>query len=43
MEETINRPEIKENKMGTMSVGKLLMNMSLPIIISMIVQAMYNI
>ncbi len=43
MEETISRPEIKENKMGTMPVGKLLMNMSLPIIISMIVQAMYNI
>lgn len=43
MEETISTPEIKENKMGTMPVGKLLMNMSLPIIISMIVQAMYNI
>ncbi|WP_294154247.1 MATE family efflux transporter [uncultured Clostridium sp.] len=43
MEETISTPEIRENKMGTMPVGKLLMNMSLPIIISMIVQAMYNI
>ena len=43
MEETISKPEMKENKMGTMPVGKLLMNMSLPIIISMLVQAMYNI
>ena len=42
MEEKIAQPEVKENKMGTMPVGKLLMNMSLPIIISMIVQAMYN-
>ena len=33
----------KENKMGTMPVQKLLINMSLPMIISMIVQAMYNI
>ena len=43
MEEKIAQPEVKENKMGTMPVEKLLMNMSLPIIISMIVQAMYNI
>ena len=35
--------EIKENKMGTMPVGKLLISMSLPMMISMIVQAMYNI
>ena len=33
----------QENKMGTMSEGKLLMNMSLPMMISMLVQAMYNI
>ncbi|MBE6071491.1 MAG: MATE family efflux transporter [Clostridium butyricum] len=33
----------RENKMGTMPVGKLLMSMSLPMIISMIVQAMYNV
>lgn len=32
-----------ENKMGTMPVGKLVLNMSLPIILSMLVQAMYNI
>ena len=33
----------QENKMGTMPEGKLLMNMSLPMMISMLVQAMYNI
>ena len=32
-----------ENKMGTMPVGKLLVNMSLPMMISMLVQACYNI
>lgn len=34
---------IQENKMGTMPVNKLLISMSLPMIISMLVQAMYNI
>lgn len=33
----------QENKMGTMPVNKLLMNVSLPIMISMLVQALYNI
>lgn len=33
----------KENKMGTMPVGKLLISMSLPMIISMLVQALYNV
>lgn len=32
-----------ENKMGVMPEGKLLINMSLPMMISMLVQAMYNI
>lgn len=32
-----------ENKMGTMPIGKLLFNMSLPMMISMLVQALYNI
>lgn len=40
-------PEIemnqKQNKMGTMPVNRLLISMSLPMIISMLVQAMYNI
>ena len=34
---------IQENKMGTQPVGKLMMSMSLPIMISMLVQALYNI
>lgn len=34
---------IKENKMGTMPVNKLLISMSLPMMISMLVQALYNI
>lgn len=33
----------KENKMGVMPVPKLLISMSLPMIISMLVQALYNI
>lgn len=33
----------KENKMGAMPVPKLLLNMSLPLIASMLVQALYNI
>ncbi|MCH1984396.1 MATE family efflux transporter [Ruminococcus sp. OA3] len=32
-----------ENKMGTMPVNRLLLSMSLPMIISMIVQALYNV
>lgn len=40
-------PEItakqEQNKMGTMPVNRLLISMSLPMIISMLVQAMYNI
>ena len=33
----------QENKMGVMPVGKLLLNMSLPMMASMLVQACYNI
>ncbi len=33
----------KENKMGTMPVNKLLVTMALPIMISMLVQALYNV
>ena len=33
----------KENKMGVMPMNKLLLNMSIPMMASMIVQAMYNI
>jgi len=35
--------QTKENKMGTMPVNKLLVTMSLPMMISMLVQALYNI
>ncbi|MEA5084251.1 MAG: MATE family efflux transporter [Lachnospiraceae bacterium] len=34
---------IAENKMGIMPVGTLLVNMSLPIVISMFIQALYNV
>ncbi len=34
---------LKENKMGTEPVGRLLFKMALPMIISMIIQALYNI
>ena len=34
---------VKENKMGTMPINKLLISMALPMMISMLVQAMYNI
>ena len=35
--------ERQENKMGVMPVGKLLISMSLPMMISMLVQALYNV
>lgn len=35
--------QIQENKMGYLPIPKLLINMSLPIIISMIIQALYNV
>jgi putative MATE family efflux protein len=34
---------LQENKMGVMSVGKLLFNMATPMILSMLVQALYNV
>lgn len=38
-----NSAPVAENKMGTMPIGKLVFNMSLPMMISMLVQALYNI
>jgi len=39
-----NRPmEAPQNKMGVMPIGKLLFNMALPMIIAMIIQALYNV
>ena len=37
----LNEPQ--ENKMGSMPVGKLLITMAIPMVISMLVQALYNI
>ena len=37
-----NNP-LQENKMGVMPVGKLLLNMATPMILSMLVQALYNV
>lgn len=39
----MQKETFQENKMGVMPVGKLLVNMALPMIISMLVQAFYNI
>ncbi|MBE6960683.1 MAG: MATE family efflux transporter [Ruminococcaceae bacterium] len=36
-------PNLRENKMGTMPIGKLLFTMALPMIIAMVVQALYNV
>ena len=49
MEETLNMNEVKtqqplkENKMGTMPMTKLILTMSLPAIFSMTIQALYNV
>ena len=43
MQENLEKKEVKENKMGVMPVGRLLVSMSLPIMISMLVQALYNV
>ena len=36
-------PDLRENKMGVMPLGKLLFNMALPLVLSMLVQALYNV
>ena len=38
-----NTEQIQENKMGVMPVNKLVWNMSFPMMVSMLVQALYNI
>ncbi len=38
-----NQPDLRENKMRTMPVGRLLLTMALPLALSMLVQAFYNI
>ena len=42
-EEVRKVENIQENKMGTQPIGRLMITMSLPIMISMLVQALYNI
>ena len=42
-ENTLKTAEPRQNKMGVMPVGKLLFNMSIPMVISMLVQALYNV
>ena len=39
----MNETTLRENKMGTMPVGKLLADMAIPMMISMLVQALYNV
>ena len=43
MSKEFNPPDLRENKMGTMPVGKLLFNMALPMILAMVIQALYNV
>lgn len=43
IEKTNNHEVMPENKMGVMDVNKLLVSMSLPMMLSMLVQALYNI
>ena len=43
MSEEKKIPDLRDNKMRTMPVGKLLFTMALPLAISMLVQAFYNV
>ena len=43
MSEVSVAPDLRENKMRTMPIGKLLFSMALPLAISMLVQAFYNV
>lgn len=43
MQKAENASPLAENKMGTMPVGKLLASMAIPMMISMMVQAFYNV
>ena len=39
----MSQTTLQENKMGVMSEGKLLANMAIPMVLSMLVQALYNV
>ena len=43
MSEVKAAPDLRENKMRTMPIGKLLFTMALPLALSMLVQAFYNV
>lgn len=43
LENTNEEIKIEENKMGTMPINKLLITISLPMMVSMLVQALYNV
>ena len=43
MSEVKAAPDLRENKMRTMPIGKLLFTMALPLAVSMLVQAFYNV
>ena len=43
MKDNHHAPTLRENKMGTMPIGKLLVNMAVPMVLSMLVQALYNV
>ncbi len=43
MSTAVKNPDLRENKMKTMPIGKLLLTMAAPMIMSMLVQALYNI
>lgn len=43
MEENIRKENVQENKMGTLPIGKLLFGMAVPMMVSMLFQALYNV
>lgn len=43
MTNTSSKEHIKENKMGSMNINRLILTMSAPIVISMMVQSLYNV
>ena len=43
MTNTSSKEHIKENKMGSMNIKRLILTMSAPIVVSMMVQSLYNV
>lgn len=43
MTNTLSKEHIKENKMGSMNIKRLILTMSAPIVVSMMVQSLYNV